>query len=624
MSKETENKKGISRRSFLKGMGTGAIGVAAASTGVFAAGCSQKSSLVDGENAAAGIPDMMNKLGYQCSEDWLGEAPQIADSDIVRTIETEVVVCGGGHAGSQCALAAAQKGAKVALLEVQSKDTYAAHAVDICAYNSKLLSDRGFGGYNTGDIVAEFVRRGAGRVNADIIRSFVEESGEMLDNIVSITPETSNMFDFDSGQCQVQIAYGKPDSSYYPIERSGFKGWASCLQTMGTHNSNPIDGRDPKDVMRMTEMEIYTRLAAEKLGATWHWNTTATVLVQNDNGDVTGVIAKGPDGYIRFNASKAVCLCTGDFSSNADMVWNLLDDVNELGARNGMTRKEMTGQGGNGHGIKMGCWAGGIIESHPRPSMDTMMYTPGPWGDAPFPMVNSKGMRFMDEGMCGLHAPMMLRQPHGPIALVTDSDFLESLKECSIDHGAADWGDAYVNIHHYWDRMQNDMKAALTAGAEGAEVHDVAVPYREWRIFTVYAGQTLDELFGYLGYKGAVKAQALATIEEYNKMCENGVDTLYGKDSAFMKPVVKGPFYGAVVMNECKNRAGLVTLAGLVTDEYMNVLKSDYSTPIKGLYASGNCLGHRYGPGYSTPTAGASMGMALTHGRVLGKHVAVL
>lgn len=564
------------------------------------------------------------QTGYQCEEDWLGEAPQIADPDIVETVDVDVVVCGGGHAGSQCALAAAQAGAKVALLEVQNKDEYTANGVDICGYNSQLLTDRGLGGYDTGEIVAEFVRRGAGRVNADIIRSFVENSGEMIDNLVAITPETSNMWDFESGQVQVQTAYEAPDASYYPFVRSGYKGWASCLQTMGTHNPNPADGREGADIMRMTELEIYTRLAAEELGATWYWETAATVLVQDENGGVTGVIGKGPDGYIKFNAAKGVCLCTGDFSGNADMVWNLLDDVNELGARNGMAREDMCGSGRDGSGLKMGCWAGGIIESHPRPSMDTMMYTPGPWGDAPFPMVNAKGKRFMDEGMCGLHAPMMLRQPHGPIAIVTDANYLDSLKECSIDHGAADWGDAYVNIHDYWGRMESDMEVAVDAGAEGADVHDVAVPYREWRIFKVWSAQTLEELFGYLGYDEETAATAKATIDEYNEMCDAGVDSLYGKDPVFMKRVDTPPFFGAVVMNECHNTAGLVTLAGLVTDENMNVLKSDYTTPIKGLYAAGNCLGHRYGPGYSTPTAGASMGMALTHGRVLGKYVAAL
>ena len=44
----------------------------------------------------------------------------------------------------------------------------------------------------------------------------------------------------------------------------------------------------------------------------------------------------------------------------------------------------------------------------------------------------------------------------------------------------------------------------------------------------------------------------------------------------------------------------------------------DYA-PIKGLYAAGNSLGGRYGTGYSTPCAGNSIGMAVTHGRLAGQ-----
>ena len=42
---------------------------------------------------------------------------------------------------------------------------------------------------------------------------------------------------------------------------------------------------------------------------------------------------------------------------------------------------------------------------------------------------------------------------------------------------------------------------------------------------------------------------------------------------------------------------------------------------IKGLYAAGNCLGGRYGLGYSTPCAGNSIGMAVTHGRLAGQFI---
>lgn len=67
-----------------------------------------------------------------------------------------------------------------------------------------------------------------------------------------------------------------------------------------------------------------------------------------------------------------------------------------------------------------------------------------------------------------------------------------------------------------------------------------------------------------------------------------------------------------------------MTPTGFVTDENFNVLQGDYTTLVKGLCAAGSCLGHRFGPGYSTPSAGCSMGMAMTHGRVLGKIVAAL
>ena len=62
-----------------------------------------------------------------------------------------------------------------------------------------------------------------------------------------------------------------------------------------------------------------------------------------------------------------------------------------------------------------------------------------------------------------------------------------------------------------------------------------------------------------------------------------------------------------------------VSLCGLVTNDDLNVLGSDLKTPIKGLYAVGNCLGQRFGNAYSTPAAGSSIGMALTHGYVAGK-----
>jgi predicted oxidoreductase len=67
----------------------------------------------------------------------------------------------------------------------------------------------------------------------------------------------------------------------------------------------------------------------------------------------------------------------------------------------------------------------------------------------------------------------------------------------------------------------------------------------------------------------------------------------------------------------------LVTVGGLLTDEYQNVL-NQHKAPIPGLYASGNCCGRRFSLQYSTPIAGVSIGIALTLGREVGRIVAEL
>ena len=604
----------VDRRTFLEGAAaTAAVGAMAT---VVPAGVALADEAE--EESPLGTPIVP---GYTCFSDWLGQPPEIDPSEIVATYDTEVLVVGGGHAGSQCALAAAECGAQVMVLEMQALETYSAKGGDVCTFNSKILTDRGFGGYDTGAIVADYVHRGGQTVQPALVSSFVMNSGEMLDHLAVIM-EGTGMFDFEGENCQVQQAYGCPDASYYPVELGGFKMWASCLETMGTASNGPIFGHE-SPVSRLTEVDLVCAEKSRELGAQWFYETEAIKLVQNEDGDVTGVIAEGPDGLVQFNASKGVAMTTGDFSGDAKMIINLIDHVNEMDLRAGfLDPKALTTIGvlkGTGH--KMMCWAGGYIEGHPRPSLSTIMAHPGPWGSTPYLLLNAQGKRFMNEAQGHYTRVCMMHQPHGIVASITDANYMQSIRIPACDHGCAVFGP--ITDKYLMPAFEEAMEA-LVSGPEPGDVPGIIQGMKSSGTSKVYKADTIEDLLTFIGYEGEAYDQALKSIEAYNEMCHNGCDSQYGKDAIAMVPIETPPFYAAIRMETGTCNGGMATFAGMVADDHFNVLQADGTTPIKGLYVAGNTLGNRFGTGYNTPTAGSAMGMALTHGRMLGKYLAAL
>ena len=134
--------------------------------------------------------------GYRGPGDWLGEAP--ADPDKYEDAGTyDVVIVGGGHAGVGAAFGAVDEGATVAVIEKQPWGNFVDldgtgtnmggwYGEDIGHVNSKLLIERGYGPYDTGAITSEFCKRAAGRVNPEIIKNFVQYSGQMFDRYEEI------------------------------------------------------------------------------------------------------------------------------------------------------------------------------------------------------------------------------------------------------------------------------------------------------------------------------------------------------------------------------------------------------------------------------------------------------
>lgn len=623
----TMENAGVSRRNFLQGAGLMGMGVAAA-TMMAACSPSSGSSKEPASEAAAAAEETGS--GYVAgSSSWLGEKPEIADSDIVETVECDVVVCGGGHAGIQAALAAAEGGAKVAVIEKSPEASRKVKGEDIGHVNSQFLIERGFGPYDEGEIVEEFCLRSAGRANPEVIRKFVANSGETFDHMVSLVDWESGKVESkawdgstespiaDSQICIQQPGLALDGDVEYPLYRGGYKTWPCVVQFMGSINHEPYDGTAA--FSRLDEVQQFSILAGQDLGVEWHYQQTATVLTQDDSGKVTGVIAKGTDGYVKYVASKGVILCTGDFGANTDMTWSLLTEYREWNERAGLDASSLMGQTDcTGDGHKMGCWAGGFIEPGTRGAMSFGGGASGPWGSSPFLWLNSEGNRFMNEAATGRSMAEALRQPRGGFTGVTDQNWVTTLKYSSLDHGCANFG-----REDYFTEMQADMEAVELDNPEGGTVRMCTVAER--MASTVYKASSLDKLADMLGYEGETKQNFLTAIEHYNELCHAGEDTDFGKDACLMTPIEEGPFFGfgsakggGFGGNAGTMSVSLVTLAGLQTNGDLQVLDKDYN-PIEGLYAAGNTLGGRYGLQYTTPFSGNSIGMAVTHGRVAGK-----
>ena len=107
----TTEGQGISRRSFLSGAAL--AGVAAAGAGL--AGCAPTYNTPDGEETGSSAASSGGTVGFDGTGvmPWLGDEPEIADSDVTEELTADVVVVGLGCAGVPAARAAVEAGASV-------------------------------------------------------------------------------------------------------------------------------------------------------------------------------------------------------------------------------------------------------------------------------------------------------------------------------------------------------------------------------------------------------------------------------------------------------------------------------------------------------------------------------
>ena len=342
----------------------------------------------------------------------------------------------------------------------------------------------------------------------------------------------------------------------------------------------------PKPYTTGDAMQALAAFAAEQ-GAEFFYETPGVQLVK-DGDRVTGVIGQATDGsYIQFNASKGVIVATGDYQNDYDMCSYYIPDLDNF-------ERKQSGKTGDGH--KMVVWAGGKIEDGNHTKMlHDFDAGPSSMADMPFLAVKDDGTRFCDETVPMSLLNNYLRGPKdcGWYSQIFDNDYLTATEG---------WPGKAVDE----ETMKNYMP----------EVEGEKTGVLEYYTRT-FKADTLEELAEKLLITDV--ETFVATVERYNELCAAGIDEDFGKDSAYLAPVVTPPFWGI----HRHVRISAIT-SGVEVNPDQQCLTPE-GEPIAGLYAIGNCAGNFYG-GVDYPLAigGLSLGRCYNQGRMVGTAVAGL
>lgn len=496
------------------------------------------------------------------------ENTETAETADAVELEADVVVVGAGGAGISAALTAQQEGAKTILLEkAATPGGVSVIAGGPMGIDSNDQKEAGVAGtFTTEDVLKYWQDYNCWMDDGMLFYNIASNSGETIDWL----EENGMPFTF-MGTEQAAHADGFPTYHIY-------------------------EDQENKAGYYVTVAENF-----EKAGGTIYYQTAGYELMA-ENDTITGIKAKAADGTEYVIKTDAVILCTGGFGANADMIEEQVGFPLET-----FTTGTQTGDGatmsqaiGAGKGKTIQQYHGvtsysGIQTGQGKDEIAKAIYL------ASSVWVNRRASRFAPE----------------------DLNYDTALSS----NAAATQGEYFFSI------MSEDMVSKVEK--EGSKALNVEIPVayeptipmfsvdEGWTEFRaaledgvangiVFKGATVEELAANMG----VDAESLKkTIADYNADCENGKDSVYGKDSRYMISLGEGPYYAVKA-----RPVSLGGIGGVLVNSNLQVIKDD-GTVIKGLYAAGNDIAEIYNNSYPL-VEGVTMMTALTGGRLCGKEAA--
>lgn len=534
---------------------------------------------------------------------WRDIPEQIPDNQITTHYETDLAIVGLGYAGIAAMRAARECGAAVIGIEKMTEEKYRSFGRDIGHVNSHFLESRDVPKVDPIELFNEWMRRAGGRANPDLVMQFCKNSGAAFDWF-------TDMYGIE-GLKDLHVAFWPNGGENYKkaVEEAkeglhGYHFWTGTAQF-----PDPMGWKGSPTLPQCAKANIDKAVSH---GASVLFNYEAMQLIKIDD-RVCGVIIRHriTQEYASVKAKKVI-LATGDFSGDAEMVEDLCCDITDL-LKSGEQIPHNFGRDGSGH--KMGVWAGGRLESRPLPTMGGNQLTIRvPCSFAPI-ILNRDGKRFCNEAFGGTEIGNFVGNqiPQGNLYVLFDEHYIENeLSWATPSHGGFD-----ANTPGALDGLQMLFERAKDSSVTKV---DVQLPPPIPDVVTVYTGSSPENLVKNAGIDDNLAQQIINSILRYNQMCKNQRDEDYGRDAKLLDPLTDKLFL-LIVKPEPMGHM-LVTVGGFVTDSHQQVLDENYER-IEGLYATGNCCGRRFGPQYSSPIPGVSIGMAITLGREVGMHAAL-
>ena len=517
------------------------------------------------------------------ANDWLGTEPDIDETAITETVDTDILIVGAGNGGMFAAAYAAANGLNFRVIEQNANVQDTRHWYG--AVDSAAAKEAGEPATDKAKLLSEISRYASGKCDQRVVKTWINESAAMHDFMRSILEDKYGwVCDFTSGsEAAWPAENAEHNTDYlYPVQEHNYMASESASGT-------------PRNELLLQYIQ--------ELGYDVDFKTSLAKLEKNSDGRITGIIAQSTedDHFIRYNANDGVLLACGGFPGNPYM----MEQLDPLGTS--VTTACSYSPADKGYGIRAAVWAGANLDKEAAPMLfDRGIVAPGvdagyvdsdsafggkafpgkirqynP-GTQPFLKVNRNGERFANES-CPYNDIVYAaaHQPGRVYAQICDANILEDAKRfhtigCSAQ--TRNGGEKYI---------QGKMDEAIEAGA-------------------LFKCDTLDELADKMGFTGAAKDTFLATVERYNELYDKQNDEDFGKPAYRLSAIRTAPFYG------CWLGASLLTTEqGIAINEKGQALDTN-NQPMEGLYITGDMSGSFFANNYPCLMAGVAMGRTLT------------